>query len=272
MCPAGGRLRGPWLAEMTRLAHTGYVIEGRTDLDARDVLRLTMFAPTVTGSPLENACRVIARHERRGRGYYGGAIALVGWRRGRPTLDSAIVIRAADIDAHGRPVIGAGATLVRSSDPGAEADETRAKVAGLLGAFGTAPSGRAAAAPLLGADPRVRRALAARNTGLARFWFADPRRRRRRPDPPVASASLVPRSDVGSADLRGRRVLVVDAEDRFTAMLAQQVAALGPDVVVRTYDGLATGGGPEGQGAGSGEVSTADFDVVVVGPGPGRPP
>ena len=247
LCPAGGRLRGPWLAEMTRLAHTGYVIEGRTDLDPREVLRLTMFAPTVTGSPLENACRVIARHERRGRGYYGGAIALLGWRRGRPALDSAIVIRSADIDPNGRLAIGAGATLVRSSDPAAEADETRAKVAGLLDAFGNSPAGgRSTAGPLLGTDPRVRRALAARNGRVARFWFADPRRRRR-----------------PAAELRGRRVLVVDAEDRFTAMLAQQIAALGPDVVVRTHDRLATGG-RDG-------VSTADFEVVVIGPGPGDP-
>jgi phenazine biosynthesis protein phzE len=54
-------------------------------------------------------------------------------------------------------------------------------------------------------------------------------------------------------------VLVVDAEDRFTAMLAQQIGALGPDVVVCTHHRLARG------------VSTADFDVVVVGPGPGDP-
>ena len=33
----------------------------------RDVLRHTMFAPTVTGSPIENACTVIRRHEPTGR-------------------------------------------------------------------------------------------------------------------------------------------------------------------------------------------------------------
>jgi phenazine biosynthesis protein phzE len=238
LCPDGGRLRGPWLAEMARLAHTGYVIEGRTELDVRDLLRLTMFAPTVTGSPLENACRVIARHERRGRGYYAGAIALVGWRRGRPTLDSAITIRTADIDRQGRLEIGAGATLVRSSDPDAEVAETRAKVDGLLAAFGaTAP--RPAPAPRLGADLRVRRALAARNDRLAAFWFTPARQRRVEVDA-----------------LRGRRVLVVDAEDRFTAMLANQVGALGPEVDVRSYDSL---------------VDFHGVDAVVIGPGPGDP-
>jgi phenazine biosynthesis protein phzE len=239
LCPDGGRVRGPWLAEMARLAHTGYVIEGRTGLDVRDVLRLTMFAPTVTGSPLENACRVIARHERRGRGYYAGAIALVGWRRGRPTLDSAITIRTADIDGQGRLEIGAGATLVRSSDPDAEVAETQAKVDGLLAAFGATAPRTSGAGPRLGADARVRRAFAARNERLAAFWFAPARQRRAVVD-----------------GLRGRRVLVVDAEDRFTAMLANQVGALGPDVVVRPHDSL---------------VDVRDVDAVVVGPGPGDP-
>jgi phenazine biosynthesis protein phzE len=237
--PTGGRLRGPWLAEMTRLAHTGYVIEGRCDLDPREVLRHTMFAPTVTGSPLENACRVIARHERRGRGYYGGAVALIGHRRGRPTVDSAIVIRTAEIDPRGRLAIGVGATLVRRSDPAAEVAETRAKVAGLLGALGCPAGGRAPVRPRLAADPRVRRALAARNAELGRFWFTAAGRHR-----------------LAAAELRGRRVLVVDAEDRFTAMLAQQIGALGPEVAVRPYDSL---------------VDELEADVVVVGPGPGDP-
>ncbi|MGH3693554.1 MAG: chorismate-binding protein, partial [Pseudonocardiaceae bacterium] len=78
VCQGGGRVVGPFLREMARLAHTEYLIEGRSDLDPRDILRETMFAPTVTGSPLENACRVIARYEPRGRGYYGGVAALIG--------------------------------------------------------------------------------------------------------------------------------------------------------------------------------------------------
>ena len=63
----------------------------------RDVLRETMFAPTVTGSPIENACRVIARHEGRGRRYYAGVLALLGADgAGRQTLDAPILIRTAE--------------------------------------------------------------------------------------------------------------------------------------------------------------------------------
>ena len=104
----GGRVTGPFLKEMAHLAHTEYVLAGRTSLDVRDVLVATMFAPTVTGSPIRNACRVIARHERRGRGYYGGVLALLDTdAAGRQRLDAPILIRTADIDP-GRRGAGAG--------------------------------------------------------------------------------------------------------------------------------------------------------------------
>ncbi|HHO8258160.1 TPA: phenazine biosynthesis protein PhzE, partial [Pseudomonas aeruginosa] len=58
ICEDGGRVLGPYLKEMAHLAHTEYFIEGQTSRDVREVLRETLFAPTVTGSPLESACRV----------------------------------------------------------------------------------------------------------------------------------------------------------------------------------------------------------------------
>src|SRR5262249_49252368 len=119
------------------LARAEYLVEGRSTLDVREILRQTMFAPTVTGSPLENACRVIARYERTGRGYYSGVLALVGRdRAGAQTLDSTIVIRTAELDAAGRLRVDVGATLVRHSDPQSEAAETAAKATTLLAAFG----------------------------------------------------------------------------------------------------------------------------------------
>ncbi|MFT4228825.1 MAG: chorismate-binding protein, partial [Microbacterium sp.] len=76
VCTDGGRITGPHLKEMSRLTHTEYVLRGRSRLDPRDILRETMFAPTVTGSPMQNACTVITRHERSARGYYSGVAAL----------------------------------------------------------------------------------------------------------------------------------------------------------------------------------------------------
>ncbi|TVL91142.1 anthranilate synthase family protein [Streptomyces sp. SAJ15] len=234
ICRSGGRLIGPYLKEMAHLAHTEYLIEGHTDRDVREVLRETLLAPTVTGSPLENATRVISRHEPAGRGYYSGVAALIGRDAGGGrTLDSAILIRTADITADGHLRIGVGSTLVRHSDPEAEARETWAKASGLLAAHAEPAPARFAT------HPAVRAALAGRNARVAGFWLD-------RPDD----------TDHAAAELAGRRVLVVDAEDSFTAMLAHQVRSLGMAVSVRRFD------------AG---YDTAAYDLVVLGPGPGDP-
>ncbi|MFD8462313.1 anthranilate synthase family protein [Streptomyces antimycoticus] len=246
ICPEGGRVIGPELREMTHLAHTEYFIEGRSDLDVRDVLRETLFAPTVTGSPLESACRVISAYEPEGRGYYAGVAALIGRdSAGGRRLDSAILIRTADIDDGGRLRLAVGATLVRDSDSRAEAAETRAKAAGLLTALHGTPrtpgAGRSAGhrPPKLSADPRVSRALRERNGPLAEFWQRSPTGRSLR----------VPH-------LRGRRALLIDAEDTFTAMGDILLRAIGLEVTVRRFD----------------EPYTLDGqDLVVVGPGPGDP-
>ncbi|MFJ9949548.1 anthranilate synthase family protein [Kitasatospora sp. NPDC091207] len=243
ICGTGGRVVGPYLKEMARLAHTEYFIEGRTDRDPREILRETLFAPTVTGSPLESACRVIHRYEPQGRGYYSGVVALIGRdEHGGSALDSSILIRTADIDDRGRVRIGVGATLVRHSDPDQEVAETRAKAAGLLAALqadGPAPAPAANAAGGLGAHPDVLAALERRNATVAGFWLA-PDAARARPEPVLA----------------GRRVLVVDAEDTFTAMIDHQLRSLGLDVTVRRFDEPYT---PDG------------YDLVVMGPGPGDP-
>lgn len=182
----GGVVVGPRLKEMAHLAHTEYELRGRSSLDVREVLRETMFAATVTGSPVQNACRVIERYEPLGRdgvgrGYYAGALALVGrdpgdgreGSAGAQTLDSPILIRTADIAPDGRLRVPVGATLVRGSDPAGEVAETHAKAAGVLAALGVVP-GRpreTGVRPRLMDDPRVRAALDGRRAALAPFWL-----------------------------------------------------------------------------------------------------
>lgn len=170
----GGQVLGPRLKEMAHLAHTEYELRGRTSLDVRDVLRETMFAATVTGSPVQNATRVIRRYEPAGRGYYSGALALIGRSAsGGQLLDSPICIRTADIDpATGRLVVRVGATLVRHSDPESEVAETHAKAAGVLTAIGARPVPARLpnpGGPRLADDHRVQAALDARRGGLAPF-------------------------------------------------------------------------------------------------------
>ncbi|WP_030992622.1 anthranilate synthase family protein [Streptomyces sp. NRRL WC-3744] len=237
----GGAVVGPRLKEMAHLAHTEYELRGKSSLDVREVLRETMFAATVTGSPVQNACRVIERHEAGGRGYYAGALALLGRDSGgAQTLDSPILIRTADISADGRLRVPVGATLVRGSDPAGEVAETHAKAAGVLAALGVRPARPRAERerPRLADDPRVRAALDGRRAGLAPFWL---RMQERVPEP------------AGHA-------LVVDGEDTFTAMLAHVLRSGGLEVTVRRYDepGLRA-------------AVLAHAGPVVLGPGPGDP-
>ncbi|HEX8344953.1 MAG TPA: aminodeoxychorismate/anthranilate synthase component II, partial [Actinoplanes sp.] len=133
-------------------------------------------------------------------------------------------------------------TLVRHSTAAGEVAETHTKAAGVLAALGLRPAAPPvpAGTPRPSDDPEVRRALAARNDGLARFWL----------DQRSPGALTVP-------SLAGRQALIIDAEDSFTAMLAHQLKALG--LVVRTVPWHHP------------EAARTDTDLVVVGPGPGDP-
>jgi phenazine biosynthesis protein phzE len=207
---------------------------------------------------MQNACTVIARHEATPRGYYSGVAALFTPREtlaadeAMHDLDAPILIRTAYL-VDGRLRVPVGATLVRHSDPYGEVGETHGKAAGVLGAIGAVPrdivsEARTAAidedAPAprtapLGDDPDIARLLASRNARLAAFW-------------------LNPQDVDGSGPFAGRTALVVDAEDRFTTMLAHQLRHLGLQVEIAPWA----------------EVTTEQLDaadLVVCGPGPGDP-
>lgn len=290
VCSDGGRITGPHLKEMSRLTHTEYVLRGRSRLDPRDILRETMFAPTVTGSPMQNACTVITRHETTPRGYYSGVAALftprpstgagTGWTgsdpstgsgtgaAGGPThdVDAPILIRTAYL-VDGTLRVPVGATLVRHSDPYGEVSETHGKAAGVLGAIGAVPrdsalevvGDEASVTPGLGDDgsaivdedepaaeprqladdPAIATLLASRNARLAAFW-------------------LNPQDTSGDGPFAGRSALVVDAEDRFTTMLAHQLRHLGLDVDIVAWDAVT-------------DARLDGAELVVAGPGPGDP-
>ncbi|MGW2302737.1 anthranilate synthase family protein [Streptomyces sp. NPDC001809] len=243
ICDGGGRVVGPYLKEMATLAHTEYLIQGSTTRDVREILRESMFAPTVIGSPLESACRVVREYEPRGRGYYSGIVALISRDvNGNPSLDSAILLRTTAVTGR-RLRLAVGATLVRDSDPLSEVAETHAKARGVLGALGVAgaTATRRATGSGLSDHPLVRAALEDRNADLAPFWL-----------------DLSPTTTVPAAlrPYEGRRVLVVDAEDDFTAMIAVVLRSLGLRVDVRRHDDPG---------------DTTGYDLVVMGPGPGDP-
>lgn len=249
VCTDGGRITGPHLKQMSRLTHTEYMLRGRSRLDPRDILRETMFAPTVTGSPMQNACAVIRRHEDRPRGYYSGVAALFTPNAtGGHDVDAPILIRTVYVQ-HGALRVPVGATLVRHSDPHGEVSETHGKAAGVLGAIGAIPRDRVAEAredadapageAPLADDPDVAALLSSRNARLADFW-------------------LNPQGVEADGPFAGRSALVVDAEDRFTTMLAHQLRHLGLEVRIAGWNEVTDD-----------EIDTAE--LLVAGPGPGDP-
>ena len=243
ICHEGGLVLGPYLKPMSHLVHTEYLLAGRTRRDVREVLRDSMFAATVTGSPVENACRLIAQYEEHGRGYYASVAALIGRDdEGLPVADAPILIRTADVDLEGNVKVTAGATLVRDSDPAYETKETWAKASGILSAFGLVDQ---APEPEPDVDAFTREedvliALGSRNQRLSQFWLTD-----------QSGTTPVP-------SLVGRRVVVLDGEDDFVNMLSHVFGVLGMSTDVVRHDAYREG-------------DLDGYDLVVVGPGPGDP-
>jgi 2-amino-4-deoxychorismate synthase len=243
ICNEGGQVLGPFLKPMTHLVHTEYLLAGRSSRDVREILRDTMYAATVTGSPVENACRLIKKYESEGRGYYASALALLGRDAdGHATADSPIIIRTADVSPEGRLRVTAGATLVRDSDPAYEVAETHAKAGGILSAFGLVPQATAPAEGTaeLTRDEDVLIALNSRNQRLSTFWLTD-----QEGSPPDAS-------------LKGKSAVILDGEDDFVNMLRHVLSVLGMSSSVVRHEDYVAG-------------CLDGHDLVIVGPGPGDP-
>jgi phenazine biosynthesis protein phzE len=243
ICSEGGQILGPYLKPMTHLVHTEYLLAGHSHRDVRQILRDSMFAATVTGSPVENACRLIKAYEPTGRGYYAAVMALLGRDAdGTATADAPILIRTGDVSLEGDLQVTAGATLVRDSDPAYEVAETHAKAAGILSAFGLVGGTDVPREGVreLAVDEDVLIALGSRNQRLSRFWMTD-------------------QGGTRSVDaLVGSTAVILDGEDDFINMLRHVLTVLGMKVTVVRYDDCADG--------------TLDgFDLVIVGPGPGDP-
>jgi len=243
LCSTGGMVIGPLLKEMSGLVHTEYLLSGRSQGDIIDLFRGSMFAATVTGSPVENACKVIRRYEPEARRYYGSALVLIGRDvEGKEFLDSPITIRTVEIDRKGNVLFRVGGTLVRDSDPRAEVLETESKIATILASL------RGAAAPMPGepllprfaGDDDINETLQRRNQHLSRFWFF-----------------LQDTEEDAVEKLLGKRVTIIDNEDDFCFMMGHMLERMGCVVSVIRFSEF--------------ELDHVDADVLVVGPGPGDP-
>eukprot|EP00920_Eleutheroschizon_duboscqi_P020727 GHVT01048939.1.p1 GENE.GHVT01048939.1~~GHVT01048939.1.p1 ORF type:complete len:896 (+),score=194.98 GHVT01048939.1:78-2690(+) len=263
ICPEGGRILGPFLKEMRYVVHTEYELVGeRGEKDVIDCLRSSMFAPTVTGSPMGNACERLAFYEPRSRGYYSSAIVLMGRERGasgqvEEFLDSAITIRMHELTSDGSFQFRVGATLVKDSVPSEEVKETRGKALGALRAL-SGPGGGGDAVPLLSPslakdDAQLQvlaELLRKRNEGISRFWL-----NQFLPKPTSLGPSLT------------RRALLMNNDDDFVYMLQHLLYRVGFTCQVAHWKDI----GDALESVGSGPSAASPFDLVVIGPGPGDP-
>lgn len=240
MCERGGHIEGPLLREMSKLIHTEYQLVGRSDKDVIDLFRHSMFAPTVTGSPVENACRIICKYDPRDRRYYSSALMLLGRdTEGRSRLDSTILIRMMEIFRDGRIQMAAGSTLVQDSDPVSETEEANAKLSALAGSLGACTAG-SGERELPAMEKELQPVLLERNTNISPFFFEDQFGK-----------------DLTMEAFREKRITIVASDDDFAHTLGHMITRMGAEVTVRDYSQYS--------------ALHDSADLVIVGPGTGDP-
>ncbi len=240
-CEEGGMVVGPILKEMSKLIHTEYLLVGKSNLDIIELFKDSMYAATVTGSPLENACKIIHKHENESRSYYASALALIGRDEdGDDTLDSPITIRTVEIDLGGALVLQVGATLVRDSVPSEEVKETAAKIGAMLENIENPPSQTPVAfLPYFAGDDEIQIVMQRRNQFLSKFWFFD---------------------QTDASDLKifsNYKITITDNEDDFCLMMRHMINRMGATARVARFSEY--------------NLEADDADLVIVGPGPGNP-
>ena len=234
-CPRGGRVQGPYLRETGAVIHTEYLLEGESGIEPVAALRNTLHAPTLVGSPLASASRIIKAQETESRGYYGGEFGVID---SDGSMDSAIAIRMLDLEHDGHFTVQAGAGIVKDSDPAKEAEETRLKAAGMLSMLSDDRPKDESYLDRVDMD-LIQRILAGRNKHLSKFH--------------LESQEGV-KADV--EELKGKKILIINNEDNFAHMLGHMVSHMGATVeVIDTFD--------------YNPPIHLDADLVILGPGPG---
>lgn len=119
--------------ETVRYEHVMHLVsevEGalRPNMHALDVIRATLPAGTVTGSPKKAAMNIISSLEDEPRGVYGGAIGYIGMNG---NIDFALAIRTMCVKDE-KAYVQAGAGIVKDSVPALEFKETVNKARSLL--------------------------------------------------------------------------------------------------------------------------------------------
>lgn len=240
ICPDGGYVEGPFLKEAGNVIHTYYKLIGKRNKDAIKSLIYTLHAPTVVGSPMESAARIIKEYEAVSRSYYAGEIGVYSYNKElkQGNVDSAILIRTAEIKGNGEFRIQAGSGIVRDSDSISETKETRAKASVILDimAGNIEPSKKMLNKEIV---EKYKPLLKSRNKNLSNFWMQEH-------DSPVVEVEK---------KLTGKKITIINNEDDFSYMLSHILTCCGADVkIVCTFDY---------------NIDEDNSDLVLIGPGPG---
>ena len=244
MCEKGGTIIGPLLKEMSRLIHSEYLLSGRSNKDIMELFRDSMFAATVVGSPVGNACNIIKKYTSSSRRYYGSALLLIGRDEyGDDFLDSPITIRTAEIEADGSLSVSVGATLIKDSLPDEEVRETESKAAALLDCILQSDLGTVfpPLLPRLSNDDDIVENLLRRNEFLSHFWFFNQAG-------PQAQADNTPRQ---------LKLTLIHNDDDFIFMLRHIFNALRLKTAIIPYTEY--------------DIEQDTADITLIGPGPGNP-
>lgn len=122
-----------FVEKYSRVMHTVAHLSGklRKDYIALDALIACLNAGTLTGAPKVAAMKIIEKHEKERRGYYGGTI---GYLTFSGDMDTGIIIRTAHIQ-NNELKFQVGATLLYDSVPTKEYTETLNKAEAFLRTF-----------------------------------------------------------------------------------------------------------------------------------------
>lgn len=237
------KISGPHWRVMSNLIHSEFKISVECTADFRDVIRKTLFAPTVVGGPLKNAAAVISRNERAPRGYYSGALVEIESRDTEVYIDSCILIRTLFLDETNLLSVRVGSTITAKSSGQVETDESKIKLRAIRTALSTdsIPEPRAISQEVLNEYD---------GTGsirpvTARKWYE--------------LDSSICESDMIFKNLGDKRINIVDYEDRFTHMWAKLLGSHGVVPTITNWIDF--------------DLNTVDKskDIVIFGPGPGNP-
>jgi len=129
------RVTGPDIVRLTNIQHLATTVHGALrdpSMGALDLAAALHPTPAINGAPPDAAHRLIGDLEGMERGWYAGG---VGWLDGRGDGELAVAIRCGLLYEDGARLY-AGNGMMPDSDPATELEETRLKLAALLGALG----------------------------------------------------------------------------------------------------------------------------------------